>query len=247
MERKNKSPIAVAPSLPQLDFQNPFAKASNEATTFLPLHREKKYAYPLLIWLGGSVDSNFELSRVMPKISLRNYIGVAPKVFPQGDIQSMLGCIEGSDEANRDERVFECIDKASLQYNINTNRMFIAGCGLGGALAIRLAFTYSDYFAGAISLGGQVQSIPGLFGNLRANRKTPIFLTQCRDDESYTENELCSDLRALHVGGFSVTARQYPGTQPVNDQMLHDVDLWMMEIINGYDMTRSGEATHEIN
>ena len=47
--------------------------------TFSPLHYEPKYAYPLIVWLHGSGESEAQLRRVMPAISLRNYASIAPR------------------------------------------------------------------------------------------------------------------------------------------------------------------------
>lgn len=46
---------------------------------FAPLHYEPNYAYPLLVWLHGPGESEQQLRRVMPSISLRNYVAVAPR------------------------------------------------------------------------------------------------------------------------------------------------------------------------
>src|ERR1700676_406196 len=46
---------------------------------FGPLHYEANYAYPLLVWLHGPGDSEGQLKRIMPQISLRNYVAVAPR------------------------------------------------------------------------------------------------------------------------------------------------------------------------
>lgn len=247
-----RSPTSsLAQSLPTLDFRNPFSptlgsldSCRTDAAAFLPLHMEKAYAYPLVVWLGEGSQSDFRLSKVMPKISVRNYVGIAPTLG-----KNFLMNLDAGD------KVFECVDRASWQYNIHSGRIFLAGYGAGGSLAFQLAMTHSEYFAGAISLGGALPirtslnepTHPSLMGDLRSIRKTPIFLTQSRQDRGYNESEFCDDIRALHVAGFSVTARQYPGTQIVNDQMLHDIDVWMMEIINGYDMTTSDETSYEIS
>lgn len=200
---------------------------------------EKAYAYPLFVWLSGTGKGDFRLSKVMPKISLRNYIGIAPELRSPAN---------GSPSEEQNEVVFECLDKACIQYNINSSRIFLAGAGEGGQLALNLAMTHSDYFAGVISLGGEFPQNPSLMGDLRSVRKTPVFMAQSREDETYGESAFCDDLKMLHVGGFSVTARQYPGSEPLMDQMLHDIDVWMMEIINGYDMTTSSDqTTHEFN
>ena len=46
---------------------------------FVPLHYEPNYAYPLIVWLHGAQDDERQLKRVMPFISLRNYVAVAPR------------------------------------------------------------------------------------------------------------------------------------------------------------------------
>ncbi len=46
---------------------------------FAPLHYEPNYAYPLVVWLHGSGESEQQLRRIMPSISLRNYVAVAPR------------------------------------------------------------------------------------------------------------------------------------------------------------------------
>lgn len=46
---------------------------------FAPLHYEPNYAYPLLIWLHGPGEDEQQLRRIMPAISLRNYVAVAPR------------------------------------------------------------------------------------------------------------------------------------------------------------------------
>ena len=238
MDRKNSSPGSAAISkLPKLEFSNSLMphEIQNDATVFLPMHMEQGYSYPLLIWLGGSNDSNRRLSKVMPRISLRNYIGLTPG---QGDILK---------SADVTDPVFECLDKISLRYNINNQRIFVAGCEQGGSDALRLALTYPDCFAGALSFSGRMPSHPSILGHLRKSRKTPLFVTHCREDNLYTEDDFCGDLKSLHVSGFSVTARQYPGTATINDQVLHDADVWMMEVINGYDMTTSDQDFPENN
>src|SRR3954449_13229207 len=47
--------------------------------TFAPIHYEKRYAYPLLVWLHGDAGSERELRQVIPQVSMRNYVAVAPR------------------------------------------------------------------------------------------------------------------------------------------------------------------------
>jgi len=52
--------------------------APGSQSLFVPLHYEPNYAYPLLVWLHGAGDCHRQLKQVMPHISMRNYVGVAP-------------------------------------------------------------------------------------------------------------------------------------------------------------------------
>lgn len=242
MKREHKSRgQTLTDLLPPLEFQNPFSEPAHSAraTTFLPQGFEKGYAYPLLIWLSGSNDSRLQLSHIMPGISMRNYIGVAPTANRSyGPSNQENGTPFQQDEMH--ELVFQALDRAQLQYNINPERIFVGGCGCGGTQALRLAMTHSEYFAGAISLCGSFPETRSILHDIRVTRHVPIFLAQSRDDNLFDENWFCDNLRTLHVAGFSVTARQYPGAQIVSEQMLHDTNTWMMEIVNGYDMTTTG-------
>ena len=44
---------------------------------FVPESYEPNYAYPLIIWLTDSATRQYELCRIMPQISTRNYFGVS--------------------------------------------------------------------------------------------------------------------------------------------------------------------------
>jgi len=50
-----------------------------ENAVFVPLHYESGYSYPLLVWLHGPESDQRQLMRVMPMVSMRNYLGVAPQ------------------------------------------------------------------------------------------------------------------------------------------------------------------------
>ncbi|MFY8201071.1 MAG: hypothetical protein ACOVLE_10395, partial [Pirellula staleyi] len=46
---------------------------------FVPENYEPGYAYPLVVWLHSDASSEMELDNVMPALSLRNYVGIAPR------------------------------------------------------------------------------------------------------------------------------------------------------------------------
>ena len=47
--------------------------------TFAPIRYERGYAYPLVVWLHGALGNEQQLRRVMPLVSMRNYVAVAPR------------------------------------------------------------------------------------------------------------------------------------------------------------------------
>src|SRR5438552_19054779 len=42
-----------------------------------PMHYERNYAYPLVVWLHAPGSDELEIKRIMPLISLRNYVALA--------------------------------------------------------------------------------------------------------------------------------------------------------------------------
>src|SRR5215203_5866783 len=48
-------------------------------STFAPIHYEPGYAYPLVVWLHDSDSNERELSQIMPLVSMRNYVAIAPR------------------------------------------------------------------------------------------------------------------------------------------------------------------------
>jgi phospholipase/carboxylesterase len=201
---------------------------------FAPLHYEPNYAYPLLVWLHGPNDDERQLQRIMPLLSMRNYVAVGPR----GNIQSLqgrpgYGWNDNPDAAAIAERnVFEAIDAAMERFHVAPQRVFLSGLENGGTLAYRIAARYPDRFAGVLSIGGSFPA-SGPFGSLTDLRPVPLFVAHGRDSLLYPVDQLCTDLRLMHSAGLSITVRQYPCGDELNSQMLRDMDAWMMEIVTG--------------
>jgi phospholipase/carboxylesterase len=58
-----------------------FSTEASEVTysVFAPLHYEAKYPYPLIIWLHNEGTDERQLMRIMPLVSIRNYVAAAPR------------------------------------------------------------------------------------------------------------------------------------------------------------------------
>lgn len=201
---------------------------------FAPLHYEPKYAYPLVVWLHGTHGDEHELFRVIPEISMRNYVGVGPRGnCAMEDFRGYRWDDEDQNVAVAEQYVFDAIDAASARYNVATNRVFLAGFEAGGTMAFRIGLRNPDYFAGALSIGGPFPLGGSPLGQLGNARRLPLFIAQGRDSENYPIEVACQELRLFHAAGLSVTVRQYPCGDEVDTQMLKDMDVWIMEHVTG--------------
>jgi phospholipase/carboxylesterase len=218
-----------------------------EHSFFVPLHYEPNYAYPLLVWLHGPGESHSELKQVMPHVSMRNYVAVAPDWLQPSDDDELL-----SPEAKIDQdrhliietmyRVNECVAMASKRFNIAADRVFLAGYDQGGTMALRLGLAAPDHFAGASSMGGPVPTGLNPLANLIEARRLPMMIAHGQHSQSYAISRICDELRLFHVAGLSLNLRQYPCGHELTTQMLSDLDAWMMQIVTGVDSTSSSSA-----
>lgn len=206
---------------------------------FTPLHYERNYSYPLIIWLHGPDDDERQLNRVMPLVSMRNYVAVAPRgtlaAEPGGrcdEPRSQYGYewVQTPDHILLAEhRVFAAKAAAELRLNVAENRIFLAGFGCGGTMAMRLALCHPNVFAGAASFGGCFPTGYAPLGRLAEVRKLKLLLATGRDSSEYPPDSVCDHLRLFHSAGLSVCLRQYPCGDDLTTAMLADMDRWIMD------------------
>ena len=293
MNRIQLSAQKVSPAASQEAARTPgepaAAAAPGSQSLFVPLHYEPNYAYPLLVWLHGAGDCHRQLKQVMPHISMRNYVGVAPgsprpdePIFDGADDansrhtdsdsgepengdglrwDSLFGQRWSSQEAwDRDDSspdwrqtpatiaaamdaVEAAIARATARCHVSPSRIFLAGLDAGGTMALRLALNAPERFAGVASIGGPLPRGLQPMSNLLRARKMPVWIAHGRDSESYTEHQLCDELRLFHVAGMSLNVRQYPCGQEVTTQMLSDLNAWVMQVVTGVDMSSDSTST----
>jgi phospholipase/carboxylesterase len=213
---------------------------------FTPLHYERNYAYPLIVWLHGPEDDEQQVTRVMPLVSTRNYVAVAPR--------GTLGCLgeaggyrwsqKSEHIALADERVLAAVADARRWLNVAPARIFVAGFDCGGTMAFRMAFNHPDLFAGVLSIGGAFPSNHRPLARLQAARRLRVFLATGRDSSYYPQDQVCETLRLFHSAGLSVNLRQYPCGDDLTTNMLSDMDRWIMEQIVEPTALESDKANH---
>lgn len=243
MPRTERSVPPYIPKNPQLEspFQLDSASFSTGAidfpyALFAPLHYASGYAYPLIVWLHGGGSDERQLQRIMPMVSMQNFVAVSPRGFSmneaeQGDSEC-YGWRQESDLVVRaEQRIFDSIELAQQKFNVHARRIFLAGFDLGGTMAFRVAMSHPGQFAGVLSLCGAFPTGGKPFGNLIAARRLGMFLASGRASAVYPADKVCEDLRLLHTAGLSITLRQYPCGHELHAQMLADVNRWIMEQI----------------
>ena len=215
---------------------------SSPPAVVVPMHYESNYDYPLLVWLHGPGDDERQLQRIMPLVSLRNYVAVGPRATANikgrkgADWRQYENDIDAAESA-----VFSCIDMVTERFNVAPQRIFLAGYSTGGTMAFRLGLRHPQRFAGVLSLGGSFPSGHMPLARLSQARKLPLFIAHGRDADNYSVDRSCDELRLFHAAGLSVTLRQYPCGEELTTHMLSDMDRWIMELVTGIEHTPAPE------
>lgn len=201
--------------------------------TFAPMHYEPGYAYPLVIWLHGAMGDERQVRQVMPKVSMRNYVAIAPRGTCAVRTERESYCWRQSTDAveQAESRVLDCVEIASRRFRIHPDRIFLAGVGCGGTMALRTAWNHPGRFAGVATFGGPMPADNRPLRNVNALRRLPCFVASGRTSRDYPESGVCRDLRLLHAAGCTVALRQYPCGDDLTTTMLADLNRWLMEIV----------------
>jgi phospholipase/carboxylesterase len=196
-----------------------------------PLHYERNYAYPLIVWLHGAEGDERQVTRVMPLVSNRNYAGVGPRgtVAEEGSDRGYRWSQSPAHIARAERRVLSAVAAARRWLNIEPSRIYLAGYGGGGTMAFRVALAQPQLFAGVCSFGGRFPTTLRPLGRLDEARKLNMFIATGREGAEYGEAEVCRDLRLFHAAGMSLCLRLYPCRDELLSNMLSDMDRWIME------------------
>jgi phospholipase/carboxylesterase len=211
---------------------------------FTPKHYERNYSYPLIVWLHGAGDDERQVTRVMPHISDRNYVGVGTRGTVSAADRGYTWSQEVDHIAEAENRVLRAIAAARAWLNVEPSRIFLAGLGTGGTMAFRLALAEPDRYAGVLSIGGALPTTLRPLARYHEVRRLQVFLAAGREGREYSETHVCRDLRLFHAAAMSVCLRLYPCGDDVTTNMLADMDRWIMDQVAPQAVT-AGESSQE--
>ena len=223
----------------QLDLiaQSTFANPNWSSTRDVPLalfgpeRYEPRYAYPLIVWLHSCHSHERELDEVMPVLSMQNYVACAPRGTHASEVcgRRFFWPQTRAAATVAEEVVFAAVAAASENFSINANRIFLAGFGSGGTMALRVGLRYPKQFAGAISICGAFPRCHQPLKNLSAARQLPVLWMYGQDSEKCGVDHICQTLPLLHAARLNASLRQYPSGDELLTNMLSDMNHWIME------------------
>ncbi len=203
-------------------------RRSQDPSVFVPMHYERNYAYPLIVWLHADQQNASEVHEIMPRVSMRNYVAVAPTIASTDEAWTQ----DNPSIYAAHDAVVGAVAEARSRFNINPQRIFLAGGGAGATMAFRVALERPELFAGVLAINGPLPVTGTPLCRWDHSRKLPVFWAHCRKSTHFQQQQLCEQLRLLHIAGFSLTLRQYPGDDQISDALLGDVNRWVMENVN---------------
>ena len=204
---------------------------------FAPLHYESGYAYPLIVWLHGRGNDERQLRRIMPVVSMRNYVAVAPRGIcsrsagAEPSANAISGCrpTTTSNKQNNGSSTASSWPAAGITFR-RSGFSWPASMGRDHGAAFgdepsRAGLPACSLCAGRCPPAARSSATWWRPGDWACSWRPAAAAS------SIAAAQVCDDLRLLHTAGLSVTLRQYPCGHELLPQMLLDMDRWIIEQI----------------
>jgi phospholipase/carboxylesterase len=205
--------------------------------TFLPTGYEPNYPYPLLVFFHGHGSSEEQVLRLAPKLSRRNYICISLRGTQQLDptVEGTPGYSwgQGSEvDPQVEDYVFTAITQTRRSYHVHSERIYLAGICEGAALAYRLGLMYPERVAGVIALNGTMPRQGAPLMRLPEVRQLRVFIGHGIANAVVPLSMAKNDFRLLYTAGLPVEMHTYPATHRLHNDMLRDINRWVMQAIH---------------
>jgi phospholipase/carboxylesterase len=200
--------------------------------TFLPVHYEPRYPYPLLVFFHGQGGNEEQILRLAPRLSRRNYISIGlrgpvslatahgPRSFSWGDNET-VSLVE--------DYLISSVEQTRLKYHVHSERIYLAGFAEGATMAYRLGLTFPEKLGGVISLNGAMPRQDRPLLRLPAVRNLRVFIGHGIANATVPLSLARADSKLLYTAGLDVEMNTYPTTHKLHPDMLRDINRWIIK------------------
>lgn len=213
------------------EYPNPFS-ADEALALCIPEGYEANYPYPLVVWLHGHGGSELQWPGLMAQLSTQNYFGLGLRGPLTADAVVPGGYRWPSDEpgmAALEDRVHETVCQLRRCYHVHSERIYLAGFDEGATTALHLLLRKPEWFAGAVALGGRFPQVSQPLARYRDLQGARVLIAAGNRDRQVTLADLVQTGRLLHTAGMDVTTRIFDAAHEVTDEMLGEINHWLME------------------
>lgn len=189
------------------------------------------YAYPLVLWLHQAGEDENEIDFILPQISERNYLGAGVR----GNVTLSCGydwSTTGDGLADIQQRLAEVLEGMQGTYNVHPDRIFLAGFGQAGSVALELLLSRPDLYKGAAAICSSYPKLAHPLMKFRLLHGRQVLLAAANDSPQGLVAETVAQGRILYTAGMQVASRVYQSSAGLTEKMLRDLDHWIMSGIS---------------
>ena len=214
---------------------SPLVQAITEtATASVPWNYEPNYSYPLIVWLTGKELSASEALDCIAQLSPQNYLGLAIEGCELNAADGGMHPGGVAELSAAEDRIVSSVMSMRESFNIHPDRVFLAGAGTSANAALMIGLHQADWFAGAISFGGEVPALAQLLAHRREVTGHRCWLSGSTTVSQWPEDgPLAASSRTLLSMGADVTTCLDDSSTIVSRKALRQLDEWILAAIFG--------------
>jgi predicted peptidase len=117
-------------------------------------------------------------------------------------------------------------------FHIHSERIYPAGIGESATMALQLLMERPEWFAGAISLGGELPKLIDLPAGHQHLKNKRIFQGDIHQDVAVQHSETVQNIQTewlLRKAGMHVVSKRYDTRANVGSNLLRDINHWVMD------------------
>jgi phospholipase/carboxylesterase len=216
---------------------------------YVPEGYEPNYAYPLVVWLTPAPLSGVEFHQFMSQISDRNYLGIQLRIDGEAadaavgetglaDALPLVATIDdefaqaaqpaASIPESLEAQLNAAVARMRRQYHVHTERVFLAGVGSAGTLALQLGLKRPEWFGGIFAFAAEFPKVERPLSHFRHLRQKRIFLGAGMHDEHTPAREVVRSSLLLQSAGLRVCTRVYDSGHELTASTFRDMNRWLM-------------------